>query len=1230
MKTKLRFTSPNKPGFAIIATLVLMILIALIAVGLMALVSSRNRIAAQKVLYAEARQQALVGLDAAIGELQAELGPDQRVTANSAIMNSSDNGPSPYILGVWDSWDGPIYGASKSGKGGHIKETYDRGRSKMFRRWMISAKNKNELRDINAYAQMSSRMAGERICLVGEGTLGTNVNSNQFVYADLISTPARGNNTTQYAWWINGENQKAKINIAGVEETDDPEEALHRTWDTPPPSFSGSFAFPELGDGVGNSDRILTLSSLALANTSSQKQGSPYFFDVTMTSNSLPINIRHGGLKQDLSLLLNKETLKDTEFARRAKQDAPIAERNNIIPTGTTDELPIGSWQVLHAYHNTYPNGKSNKLLHFNARLYGTINNPYTRISGGGFEGAKREIIEPNEMTISSADHWSYTDKVMLEEGSVSAGYARVPIMLSFIHSFALSVDTASSGSGYDFELGFAPLVLYWNPYNIEMRIMGEQMWSHSVPYKTIWMQYNIADSNGNYSWQDWLFRAHGTDTDWGHDVGNYFLRSRNSVMGDIVFDPGEILFFSPANKRVQNVGNTGYLQTPWAIGYNPQALSGHQATFISGVGDSQTGARSRITLKLGQSSTLGAYQTDGWWFAPHRSECYTIMSGFYGLSKDYNLNVGGLGKGAHSPHRYILGWYDPDDGSLNTNIATDTWDATSGLQNDDDNPYFIAALGLTPKSSNSSMRMGFATGDYRSKIWQHSSPAFFGGYLVDPTEQMRHYHPYQLVNINISSGLSTSPIDNIGDNGLLGLTSDGEQVSFASVSEAPIHPPFSLAGYAGMRLTPGWFDTTDNEHETAATFRRMQYQAGVPGVGIGNSFADPTIPAGDIYVSNDLDYPELTRIPNFLYDFYDHGLLINDALWDRFFTSSVSDMPDKSTTIPARDTLTKFINGEEPLPVSRYIKAPTPYNNEAVINRIMEEDGWKYIAQFLWIEGGFNINSTSVEAWAATLRGLSKRKLVNNVEDRMTIVEPDKDEDDVLFSRFMLSTSDKSIDSLGGYSVVRGSSALRDAGGILTAWGEVRKLSNNDIHELAEKIVEQVRERGPFLNMSDFINRRLDDDNTDHALTGALQAAIDETDINREFEEVMITAVPSGDFYKFPEAARGSMHTAAPGYLIQSDVLMSLGNILTLRDDTFTVRAYGCIRNANGAVLAQAWCEATVQRTMEYVDPTDAPYASEFNGDGSRSQTGLTDTNKTLGRKMKVVSFRWLDHWDI
>ena len=262
-------------------------------------------------------------------------------------------------------------------------------------------------------------------------------------------------------------------------------------------------------------------------------------------------------------------------------------------------------------------------------------------------------------------------------------------------------------------------------------------------------------------------------------------------------------------------------------------------------------------------------------------------------------------------------------------------------------------------------------------------------------------------------------------------------------------------------------------------------------------------------------------------------------------------------------------------------------------------------------------------------LQGLASRSLVTAEGGKLRLVEPGKKSTDIVFSRFMLSTTDKSTDSVSAYSPMHGSQTFRSAATLGTAaWSEVRLLKPADITRLAEEMVRQVRARGPFLSLSDFINRRLDEKGGAHALKGALQAAIDSTDINRDFREVQVSP-QSGTFYRYPEAEKGDLHTAAPGYLIQSDVLASLGNILTVRDDTFTIRAYGCVRNNEGAVLSQCWCEATVQRTIDYVDPVDAPTAAEFSAD-SEHTTKLSRKNRDFGRRFKVTSFKWLDHWDL
>jgi hypothetical protein len=58
--------------------------------------------------------------------------------------------------------------------------------------------------------------------------------------------------------------------------------------------------------------------------------------------------------------------------------------------------------------------------------------------------------------------------------------------------------------------------------------------------------------------------------------------------------------------------------------------------------------------------------------------------------------------------------------------------------------------------------------------------------------------------------------------------------------------------------------------------------------------------------------------------------------------------------------------------------------------------------------------------------------------------------------------------------------------------------------------------------------------------------------------------------------------------------VLGILGPVLTVRSDTFLVRAYGdAVNPATGAVESRAWCEAMVQRVPDYVDPAIRPKRS-------------------------------------
>ena len=115
-----------------------------------------------------------------------------------------------------------------------------------------------------------------------------------------------------------------------------------------------------------------------------------------------------------------------------------------------------------------------------------------------------------------------------------------------------------------------------------------------------------------------------------------------------------------------------------------------------------------------------------------------------------------------------------------------------------------------------------------------------------------------------------------------------------------------------------------------------------------------------------------------------------------------------------------------------------------------------------------------------------------------------------------------------------------------------------------------------------------------------------------------------------------GRVHTAlgAPGNLLQSDLLQSLGSALATRSDTFTLRCFG-EAVLPGGETGVAWMEVVVQRTPEFVDRADpaetGSSAAKPLGFGAPTSTepttnrNLSLINHILGRRFKVTSMRWL-----
>jgi hypothetical protein len=128
------------------------------------------------------------------------------------------------------------------------------------------------------------------------------------------------------------------------------------------------------------------------------------------------------------------------------------------------------------------------------------------------------------------------------------------------------------------------------------------------------------------------------------------------------------------------------------------------------------------------------------------------------------------------------------------------------------------------------------------------------------------------------------------------------------------------------------------------------------------------------------------------------------------------------------------------------------------------------------------------------------------------------------------------------------------------------RKLTDPQIDALAVRIVQEIRSRGPFLSLAQFVNRKLGAATDPASNAGILQSALDAIANTSprpscptrqelvKFSPNDQTIYPDFDITK--ESANRS--EGIPGWLTQADVLQALGPVIAARSDTFVVRAYG------------------------------------------------------------------------
>ena len=317
---------PHNKGFALVVALSLMILLTVVAVGLLTLSSISLRSSSQGVAQAAAQANARMALMIAIGELQKQLGPDQRVSANGAIL-ATTTVQHPNWAGVWNSWqagtqaagttspDTPsehrtILGAGNNG----MSPTYEAQRGDHFRAWLVSL-SQNQAADISSAMSLSltgtakPSATDNAVQLVGLKSLGPEANVADHVKVGLLPIQSSGSATTasgRYGWWVGDESQKARI--MGDSYKLNPTSTLaDRLFRHTAPGSTGTVVAKGL-EAVTDETRLGNLPTLETMNLLEGATGKPSrnFHNVTPFSRAVLADVREGGLKRDLTTLLER------------------------------------------------------------------------------------------------------------------------------------------------------------------------------------------------------------------------------------------------------------------------------------------------------------------------------------------------------------------------------------------------------------------------------------------------------------------------------------------------------------------------------------------------------------------------------------------------------------------------------------------------------------------------------------------------------------------------------------------------------------------------------------------------------------------------------------------------------------------------------------------------------------------------------------------------------------
>ena len=1163
----------NHRGFALVVTVSLMMLLTVIAVALLGLSSVSLRSTSQGSARAEAQCNARLALLLAIGELQKSAGSDTRITAPADILDSAN----PALTGVWKSWEGTDHETSGDLAGrpkapAYGKKTEVESGGGHFISWLASGTTR-ETTPGDAKNLVLKSPSGTSIPLVATGSLATD--DTRQVHIEPVSVNGRG----KYAWWVSGENQKAHLPKPHTPKNDDAAgwSDLARSHAVSDPKV---FELESLLTDASPAGKTFTRNTVDLfAQKNSATRPSKSFHDLSATSVGLLTNVATGGWRKDLSLLTeswNSQPASGLElFQLKPSNNATFTRPVN----GPDYRLP-GS--LLYPWSDYRPNPRNEEVF-------------LNRGPVSSWAGLADYATLYKEMSSSSSAaprinvrSWPYTGHPNqlngLHKTWVMPQFARFQMIVSHY-----ATSTGAAPGQLRPAVLYTPVITLWNPFDTEIMLPGKLHIRPGYAFPLA-LRHNLSGRSA-ITKEYWAVQTCQTDS-----YKNKGLMSKAKYGWEIRFEdqdmvlkPGETRVFSPA---------PGFLKEETHDGGNYTTQCNLSPGFRNGVGVyfaldrrlSPTGDFSPAKVSLPASTRMGVdakFDVAGQRMTSSTGQVQNVCGNFF----QWNIN-----QFKDPQHGNVTAHFLPQDADVLYPPLEGLAEVTLAECANNPVPFLSMIFG----SRIANHRATATKGMVQANPLVTYTVTGFNGDNSDPYPGGRNLlnSPWDFSFIPHSAGPGDDMLPNVDQSTNSGYIITGvrkaEGIPRFVAAELPTRPLVSVADLThwqmrGLNPTPPFGCNL-----------------------IANSDASPLISKNAVVNSSNAQAGQRKN------EQQDDAYCANHLLFDDWFFSSIA--PEPAGFGPSgksqKENFIEFLTGKDPLanrayrPILEDAGADQSAASQIYSDQVAKTNSWRTIASRLEVEGMFNVNSTSVKAWRALLGHSRNQKIPHLSKDGGISLS---DNENHTFCRTSPAGDRKAGErpENGGYFAT-------------TEFAGYRVFSDEILDFLAEKTVEQVRLRGPFLSLSEFVNRQLSDD-SDLAMAGAIQTALNKLGKNASLDPFKVMAnesipslkdPPGQDDYAFPEAAEGHNTYGLSGWTRQADILRPLAPVLTARDDTFTIRAYGDARSPDGKILARAWCEATVLRTRDFCDPGDRP---------DITTAPAKPENKTHGRRFVVTSFRWL-----